>query len=232
MAADKDVLEVAAGAGMGLGLLARKARRVVGTDITPGLIRRARETYTSRVEIAAADAQRLPFRDASFDVVILYEAVYYLPHVDAFFQEACRVLREGGLLLVCTANKRRAGFVRSPHSHAYYDADELSALYMRNGFASPVLLGAFPAAAPSLAGRLLLWGFGVADRLRLVPRSLEGRERFKRMLYGELVPTPAELGDDSPLAAEPAPLAGGAIDQWKVIYAVGSPSATTPRRAP
>jgi SAM-dependent methyltransferase len=224
-AADADVLELGAGPGIGLGLLARKARRVVGTDLTLRLAREAKATHGARVEVAAADAQRIPFRDASFDLVILYEALYYVPDVRLFFRECRRVLRPGGKLILCTANKHRPGFVKSPWSVAYHDAAEISALYREHGFEAPELRGAFPTTKLSLKGRLLLRGFTLADRLRLIPRSLEGRARVKRLLYGDLVPTPRDLAT---AGVEPEPLHPWDESRradWKVLYAVG-------RRAP
>lgn len=227
LAAGRDVLEVAAGACIGLGLVARKARRVVGTDITPQLLRAGRQTYGARANVATADGQDLPFRDSSFDVVLLYEAIYYLPDVDRFFREARRVLRPNGLLVICTANKKRPGFVRSPHSRSYYGAQELQALYERNDFARPELSVAFPAEPPSTMGRLLLWGFSLADRLHLVPRSLEGRAKVKRLLYGDLIPTPPELMEAHG-GAKRQPFELHDAVRWKVLYAVGARSATSP----
>lgn len=46
------------------------------------------------------DAQELPFQDATFDVVLLLEAIYYLPHAEKFMAEARRVLRPDGILFI------------------------------------------------------------------------------------------------------------------------------------
>jgi ubiquinone/menaquinone biosynthesis C-methylase UbiE len=71
------------------------------------------------------DAHNLPFDDKSFDVVILYEAIYYLEHPERFIEEARRVLRENGTLLICTANKDWSGFNPSPYTYKYFSAPEL-----------------------------------------------------------------------------------------------------------
>ena len=84
LAAGQDVLEAAGGAGMGLGLLARTARRVVGGDFTMSLLRRAAAHHGSRIPLIRFDAQRLPFRNEAHDVVVLYEAIYYLPDAVRF----------------------------------------------------------------------------------------------------------------------------------------------------
>lgn len=218
-AADKDVLEVAAGPGFGLGWFARKAKRVVGTDITTRLVKEARTTYAGRIDVATADAQALPFQDASFDVVLLYEAIYYVPDAATFLAEARRILRPEGELILCTANKRRPGFVKSPHSRRYYAGQELLALFERAGFDRAELKLAFAAVSPTAKSRILAAGLTTADKLRLIPRTLEGRAGFKRVLFGELAPTPREL---KPGDAEIEPLvAWNEKDEprYKVIYA-------------
>jgi ubiquinone/menaquinone biosynthesis C-methylase UbiE len=73
----KDVLQVACGAGQGLGYLAAKACRVVGGDYTARLLNLARSHYRDRIPLVRLDAHKLPFRDQTFEVVILYEAIYY-----------------------------------------------------------------------------------------------------------------------------------------------------------
>lgn len=225
--ADADVLELGAGPGIGLSYLARKARRVVGTDLTMRLVQEARETYRGRHDVAAADAQRIPFRDASFDVVILYEAIYYLPDIAAFLDECRRVLRPGGRLILCSSNPHRPGFVKSPWSQRYYDAPALAAELRRHGFGAVELRGAFATTKLTLKSRLVLYGFTAADKLRLIPQSLEGRARVKRLIYGELVPTPRELTDDGAIAPTER-YDDARRGDWKVIYAIG---VKTPRNS-
>ncbi len=80
-----DVLEVACGAGLGLGLLARTAKRIVGIDIDESVLRFAREHYRGRsnIEIRQMDAERLDFADRSFDLALseapLYQAPFRFP---------------------------------------------------------------------------------------------------------------------------------------------------------
>ena len=77
---DKDILEVACGGGQGLGYLAHTANRVVGTDIDENNLQFARDNYNQRenITVTPMDAEKLEFDDQKFDVVILYEAIYYL----------------------------------------------------------------------------------------------------------------------------------------------------------
>jgi len=125
---DKDVLEVACGAGVGIGSIAAVARHVVGGDIDVVNCEIARETYKDRpeVEILELDAEKMPFPSASFDLLLLFEALYYLNSPQKFFQEARRLLRPGGKLLISSVNCRWSGFNPSPFSTKYFDAAELA----------------------------------------------------------------------------------------------------------
>src|SRR5438552_17414528 len=87
-AAGKDVLEVGCGCGPGLGLLARSARRVVGLDINARSVAAAQQHYGGRVEILHGDAEALPFSKDKFDLLLLYEAIYYLACPERFLHEA------------------------------------------------------------------------------------------------------------------------------------------------
>ena len=75
----RDVLEVACGSGIGMGYLAKRAGTVVGGDIDHRNITIARSLYTnSAVKICNMDAHYLPFKNATFGLVLLFEAIYYL----------------------------------------------------------------------------------------------------------------------------------------------------------
>jgi len=229
--ADRDVLEVACGAGQGLGVLARTARRVVGGDYTQSLLGGAHAQYGARVPLLRLDGQRMPFRSASFDVILLFEAIYYLASGDAFLAECRRVLRPGGRLLVCSANCAWSGFNPSPFSTRYYDADGLSRLLAAHGF-HVRMFGAFPATAPSLAGRAVSLAKRVAVALHLIPKTMKGKEWLKRMFLGPLQPFPAELPSTAAsLPLVPLESLTGAADGFKVIYAEGTVTASFPDAA-
>ena len=91
----KEGLEVACGSGFGLGLLARQSASFSAGDCDPALVAHARKIYGDRIEILQFDAENLPFPDASLDVIMLFEAVYYLD-LDKFLSECVRLLRRGG----------------------------------------------------------------------------------------------------------------------------------------
>jgi SAM-dependent methyltransferase len=78
--------------------------RVVGVDFTPEQLAKARrlqdEGGFEQIEFVAAEIERLPFEDASFDVVMSNGVINLSPHKDRVFAEAARVLRPGGRLAV------------------------------------------------------------------------------------------------------------------------------------
>lgn len=82
-------------AGCGDGLFARTiaAPAVVGVDLSPGMVARARGRG---VDARVADIQELPFADASFDVVVCNWTLYHLPELEQGLAELARVLRPGG----------------------------------------------------------------------------------------------------------------------------------------
>jgi len=221
----RDVLEVACAAGQGLGILARKARRVVGADFTSGLLERAQRHYDGRVPLVQLDAHWLPFRDRTFDLVILYEAIYYLADPEGFFAECRRVLRERGAVLICSVNREWSDFNPSPFSHRYFSALELHDLLMAGGFAVETF-GAFPVQVKSLRDAVVSMVKRIAVSLHLIPKTMKGKKWLKRIFLGNLTPMPAEITDGM---TDPATLvhlqAGAPAGSYKVIYAVGRKSA-------
>ncbi len=63
---EKDVLELACGAGLGLGYFARGAHRVVGGDYTQWMLSCARRHYGDRIALVRLDAHRLSFEGKQF----------------------------------------------------------------------------------------------------------------------------------------------------------------------
>jgi len=85
--------------------------RVTGVDMTPEMIATARasadELGAGNVEFVEAEAERLPFADASFDVVISNGVIDLIPDKDAVFAELHRVLRPGGRLQLADVTIQR-----------------------------------------------------------------------------------------------------------------------------
>jgi len=130
----KDVVEVACGSGQGLGYLSGITRSLEAGDYSDEILSIARRHYGERIALRQFDAQDMPFADRSKDVIILFEAIYYLPDAERFVQECVRVLRPGGKVLIATANKDLYDFNPSPHTYKYYGVVELRNLFAGHGF--------------------------------------------------------------------------------------------------
>lgn len=217
---DRDVLEIGCGSGMGLPYLKERARMVVGGDYTMGLLQEAR-AHLPKADLVRMDAQHLPFRDTSLDVILMLEMIYYVADQDAAFEECRRVLRPGGALMVCVPNPERPDFNPSPFSTRYPNAGELAALFERHGFGAKVF-GAFPVEAESSRDRRLAPIRHFAVRYHLIPNSMRAKALVKRVLYGKL-PTLGAVHDGMGSYAAPVELdmSRGPQRGFKNLYAVG-----------
>jgi SAM-dependent methyltransferase len=93
------VLDVAAGTGNAAIPAAASGATVVASDLTPELFEAGRARAKAEgveLEWVEADAEDLPFEDASFDVVISSIGVMFAPHHQAAADELVRVCRPGG----------------------------------------------------------------------------------------------------------------------------------------
>lgn len=197
----KDVLEIGVGMGSDHQLWAEQyPARLCGVDLTERAIdftlNRLALSRDLRSELQKADAENLPFPDASFDIVYSWGVLHHTPDTQRAFAEAARVLRPGGVARIMIYHTwsltglmlwMRYGlanwnfpsmaqiysqYLESPGTKAYTvkEADELT---RRAGFSNAnirVQLG---------PGDLLLGGVGQRHRGRLLkiaqavwPRSL------------------------------------------------------------
>lgn len=221
---DCDVLEVACGAGQGIGLVARQAKSIHAGDFSESILELARAYYGDRFFFTQFDAQQMPFNDASFDVVVIHEALYYVPDADRFMTEARRVLRAGGRILLTNSNKDLFDFNPSPHSTVYHGVVELQALFAKHGFVAE-FWGSQPLKDAGFIQKITRPAKKFAVKFGLMPKTMRGKQLLKRLIFGKPVLMPAEITPDLSVRETLTPLqAGQPCLTHKIIYSVAKES--------
>jgi ubiquinone/menaquinone biosynthesis C-methylase UbiE/DNA-binding transcriptional ArsR family regulator len=108
-----DVLDVGSGDGAAASVLAPYCRSLTCIDTNERLIAAARERLVRQgqenVRTQVADVHALPFRDGSFDSVIMFHTLTYAEHPGRAVVECARVLRPGGrFVLLCLDEHRQS----------------------------------------------------------------------------------------------------------------------------
>src|SRR5579875_605465 len=136
------VLDVACGPGIVSAALAPRAREVVALDITPEMLRKARERCEQaglgNVSFREGSATDLPFDAAAFDTVVTRLSIHHFDQPRRAVAEMARVLRAGGRLVVAdVVSSENAGeselhnaleVVRDPSHARMLPASALAAL--------------------------------------------------------------------------------------------------------
>ena len=98
---------------------------VTGTDLTPDMIRYARELAEEEkagCQFLIMDGESLDFEDGTFDVVISRNLTWTLPDTARAYKEWLRVLKKGGILLNFDANYGAVNFAdtsKLPKNHTH-----------------------------------------------------------------------------------------------------------------
>lgn len=214
----RDVLEAACGTGPGLGYLAKYAKSVAAGDFSPTMVRAVSDHYGERIPVQQFDAQQMPFEDASLDVVILFEALYYIPDASAFVAECARVLRPSGKVLISNANCDLYDFNPSPYSSKYHGVVEMKLLFASAGFVSE-FFGSTPIASVGLKQKILRPIKKIVVSFGLMPKSMAGKRLLKRLVFGQSVPMPAEITVDMAETEAPTPISSDTPNKdYKVLY--------------
>ena len=96
------VLDVGCGTGNQMKSLHERGFTVVGVDGSADMLEKARVNNPG-AEFHQTDVEKLPFAEASFDLVICIEVLRYLPANDPCLREMVRVLKPGGVCLTTAA---------------------------------------------------------------------------------------------------------------------------------
>ncbi len=205
------ILELGCGGGALLRTLAERGfERLVGLDLARTALREAcrRETPAAFV---LAEAERLPFRSQSFDVVIATDLIEHVDDLDAHLAEVARVLRPGGWYLVKTPNRplaelyyRLAGLDDYPFWHpSMLSPGELQTRFARHGFTVRIL--AQPALTPAQLRKVptpLLRGIAARLPVALLPVWL--RPHLEALAELQAEPDSSGDGDSRRTLKEPS----------------------------
>jgi len=134
---DKRVLDVPCGIGYGSDYLARHARWSTGIDISSQAIAAGIGKYltgetrplTQNLSLLVMDAQAMQFPDAIFDAAVSFEGLEHVPDPKKMLSEISRVLKDDGVLVLSTPNKKmskqKRGKPQNPFHLQEYTREEL-----------------------------------------------------------------------------------------------------------
>jgi malonyl-CoA O-methyltransferase len=118
--ADDDVLEIGCGTGLNTQWLVEQAGAVVATDVSEGMLEKARTRLSGAdVTLRKMDVtEPWRFEAGRFDCVVPTLVLEHVEHLDHVFQEASRVLRSGGALYLCELHPyRQLGGTQATFEH-------------------------------------------------------------------------------------------------------------------
>ncbi len=140
------VLEVGVGTGLLALPLSGRSFRVDGIDLSEPMLHRLREKSSDdRIGLAVADAERLPFRTASFDGAYLRHVLHLIPDWHAALAEVARVVRPGGRFLASITD----------YSGLY---EEVQERFLREAGDLPLAVGLLPNDPGSLVTAMAVFG--------------------------------------------------------------------------
>lgn len=222
--ANKRVLEIACGGGQGLNLFKNNARQITGVDIDKKNLDVAKKTYKtdSKITVEFHDANDLQFAEKSFDLIIIFEAIYYLENTDKILKICKRILSDEGILIIESANKEWKDFNPSPFASKYFCAEELYTMLLEAGFKPEIYCSYKIGDNKSINTTILSYIKRIAIQLHLIPRSMKYKKYLKKIFLGKQILLPAKLTDGMCDYVEPEKISPQNYDpQFKVIFALG-----------
>ena len=109
---NKEILEVGVGTGRLAIRLANLGAKITAVDVSPQMLA-VLKSKNDKVKIVMGDAENLPFSNDVFDLVIATFLIVNLKNPKIFFDEAYRVLKDGGQLVVTNINQKEAPAVKT-----------------------------------------------------------------------------------------------------------------------
>jgi len=195
------ILDLGSGTGLcttALGQRYKKAQ-IIALDIAPAMLQQARnkqswlaKTFSSRQRYLCGDADCLPLKDQSVDMIVSNLTLQWCPDLDHTFAELRRVLKPDGLLMFTTLGPDTLKELRQSwqsvdaniHVHTFIDMHDVGDALIRTRFADPVMdmetITMTYKDACTLMHDLKTLGAHNASPAR--PKSLTGKKRLQAML--------------------------------------------------
>ncbi|MFH1224621.1 MAG: class I SAM-dependent methyltransferase [Candidatus Diapherotrites archaeon] len=184
----KNVLDLCCGIGYGSEILAKRASKVTGVDVSPKAIEFAKENYKRKnLEFKKMDAGGLEMKNDSVDVICAFEALEHVTNPDGMLSEMKRVLKKGGTAIISTPNRYFASpFVKKPfnphHVKEYLPDEFLGALgkhFKVEGLYGQMIFSSKQAYRHARLKRLLSYS-GILGPLARFRNLLTGRKSAKQ----------------------------------------------------
>lgn len=170
-----------------------QAAELWAVDLAPAMLQRTRRhgSWRRRVRCVCGDAEALPLRTESVDLVVSNLALQWCEDLDRAFAECMRVLRPGGLLMFSsfgpdTLRELRESWAAADgysHVNAFVDMHDIGDALVRERFADPVMdVEHFTVTYPEVQGLMRdLKCIGAHNVTGGRSRGLTGRQRLRRM---------------------------------------------------
>jgi SAM-dependent methyltransferase len=187
----KRVLDAGCGPGAYAQIMVRRGAKVVGVDVSPKMLRLARERVGDKVELRRADLTKpMKFlRNKSFDIVISPLVIPYIRNLKRLFEEFYRVLRSPGVLVFSDGHPfgDYLFFKKKRKSKNYFKTELVGCTW--HGFGFPVYIAGYRRPLNALLNPLIATGF-ILDRV-VEPLPTEEFRKADPKNYRKLMRMPA-----------------------------------------
>lgn len=140
-----NILDIGCGGGKNIATWLRKSKNshVTGLDYSEVSVDESSKKNKwaikrNRCEILRGNVAEMPFSDNTFDCVSAFETIYFWPGLEECFTEVNRVLKHGGIFMVCNGsdgeNESDEKWVNIIEGMSVYNEDQLHSALEKSGF--------------------------------------------------------------------------------------------------
>ena len=118
---ESKILDIGCGTGHHVAELARRSIDVIGIDISPSMIKKAKESYPNyKFEVADATNSQIYPSDSFTHILCMYFTIYYIQDKSMFFQNCYKWLMPGGYLIVHLVDRQQFDPILPPGNPLLY----------------------------------------------------------------------------------------------------------------